>query len=184
MVAIPDAKSTAKKNTWIPENELGIARFAQIPPHIFLDKRVSAPLLHVFCLMCLHARLNGSCYMSQERLAELAGYSLNGQPNRQHVSRLISRLEKLGYVKNYGQRGLNKTNFYRLAVPAGADNFRVATNRQLSDDDYFEAQQLKAVQSQGFASVVELLASIENYDAQKDDGPITIALEDYLNECI
>ena len=182
MVAVPDSKNTAKKNTWIPENELGIARFAQIPPHIFLDKRVSAPLLHVFCLMCLHARLNSSCYMSQKRLAELAGYSLKGQPNRQHVSRLIGRLGKLGYVTNHGQRGPNKTNFYRLAVPLGADNFRIATDRQLSDDDYFDALQLKDVQSQGFASVAELFASIENYDTPKEDVPITV--ENYLNECI
>jgi|GEM_PF-6347373 len=79
--------------------------------------------------------------MSQERLAELAGYSLNGEPNRRYVSKVLRELEQLGYLERLGQRGFNMTNAYRLVIPAEENFFRVARNRMLSDEVYSDLRQ-------------------------------------------
>lgn len=131
-----EKKGSLPRKTWINDNSLGLAKFAMVPPHIFLDKRVGASQVMIFCLLCFHANARGFCYMSQERLAELAGYTLNGEPNRRYVSRVLRELERYGYLERLGQRGFNMTNAYRLVMPDEEQFFRVARNRMLSDEVY------------------------------------------------
>lgn len=100
--------------------------------------------------------------MSQERLAELAGYRLNGEPNRRYVSKLIRDLELLGYVCRLGQRGFNMTNVYRLSVPPDSSSFRLPSNRMLSDEAYVARREACDLREQGFETVEQLFASIEN----------------------
>ncbi|MAF02055.1 MAG: hypothetical protein CME86_06530 [Herbaspirillum sp.] len=100
--------------------------------------------------------------MSQERLAELAGYTLNGAPNRRYISKLLRELEALGYVERLGQRGFNMTNAYRLRIPPEGQFLRSPRNRMLSDEVYADHRKAAEMHEQGFESTEELFASIEN----------------------
>lgn len=99
----------------------GLPAFAAIPAVAALDPRLTPRSLRVLLILSLHAK-NGRVEMCQDRIAELLGlyYLKDGVrvPHRPHISKELTNLEKLGYLKrDKKQLGINQIKPLTLTLP-------------------------------------------------------------------
>ncbi len=83
--------------------------FTQVPNLILNDKNVSVGGKLTYAMLLKYAWSDAGCFPGQQRLADDMG------AGERSVRTYLKELEALGYLK-IEQRGLGRTNYYRLSV--------------------------------------------------------------------
>ena len=81
--------------------------FTQVPNHILTMKEISVGAKLAYATLLKYAWGDGACFPGQVKLAEDMG------GGERSVRRYLDELERAGFLE-IQQRGLGKTNFYRL----------------------------------------------------------------------
>lgn len=81
--------------------------FTQVPNALLIDKRLSVGAKLAYAVLLKYAWSNEACFPGQQKLAEDMG------AGERSVRSYLKELESVGFL-DVTQRGLGKTNLYRL----------------------------------------------------------------------